>query len=63
VKEHPYWPVCEVRKAANGWLIRPAPDYMRPQSLSTEDDFYVFNDWKEVADFLLLATEAKRSAE
>lgn len=57
--EHPYWPVCEVRHAANGWLVRPGNLYERV-AITSSDDFYVFQTWDECSKFLAEVTVPAR---
>lgn len=57
--EKPYWPFIELRVAANGWIVRRAPDYSR-DTVASRDETYVFTSWPECSDFLAVATEPKR---
>jgi len=56
MNDKPHWPVLEVRKAANGWMVRSAPDYSRDRA--AVDDFYVFREWPECSDFIRNASDA-----
>lgn len=59
--ERPYWPVCEVRKAANGWLVRPGASIDNGR-ISPSDDFYVFQRWDDCQQFLCDVTTAASPA-
>jgi hypothetical protein len=59
MKEQEYMPSIQLRRVANGWVVTPSMDYSRDSP--TLDHTYVFADWKECADFMLMATVPTRA--